>query len=101
MIEQLAALREKWRAKARLAQAYQLAFMAPDRQTLNPAGQRILADLRLFCRAEASCVVLGKDGRIDTHATAVAEGRREVWLRLIEHLYLDDQTIHTLGDSDV
>ena len=100
MIENLAALREKWRRKARLARAYKQALLAPDLQTPNPAGAVILADLRAFCRGSASCVVVGKDGRIDTHATAVAEGRREVWLRLIEHLHLDDQTVHALGDTD-
>ncbi len=86
--------------KARLARAVKAAFLAPDRQTLNNHGREILADLRAFCRADASCVVVGRDGRIDTHATAVAEGRREVWLRLIEHLHLDDQTIQALvGDE--
>jgi hypothetical protein len=97
--EQWQALRERWSRKARIATAYQTALLAGDRETPTAAGSVILADLRAFCRADASCVVLGKDGRIDTHATAVAEGRREVWLRLIDHLRLDAQTVRAIGDD--
>ena len=49
-----------------------------ERRDATPAQARpILDELRDFCRADVSCVVVAKDGRIDTHATAVAEGRRE------------------------
>lgn len=56
----------------------------------------VLADLRAFCRADTSCVVVAKDGHIDTHATAVAEGRREVWLRLVEILNLTDEQLQKM-----
>lgn len=66
------------------------------------AGLKVLADLREFCRADASCVVVGKDGRIDTHATVLAEGRREVFLRMIETLNLSDEQLLKLKEmSDV
>ena len=58
-----------------------------------PEGLRVLADLREFCRADTSCVVVSKDGKIDTHATVLAEGRREVWLRITETLNLSDEAL--------
>lgn len=65
---------------------------------LPESGQRVLADLREFCRADASCVVVGKDGKIDTHATVLAEGRREVWLRITETLNLTDEQLFKLKE---
>jgi hypothetical protein len=60
----------------------------------------IIKDLREFCRADQSCVVVAKDGRIDTHATAVAEGRREVWLRITQTLNLSDETLQRFKDQE-
>lgn len=54
------------------------------RRTLDgPLGAKVLADLAQFCRAEQSCF------HIDPRAHALMEGRREVWLRIQEHLNLD------------
>jgi hypothetical protein len=64
------------------------------------SGMRVLADLREFCRADASCVVVGKDGKIDTHATVLAEGRREVWLRITEVLNLTDEQLLKLKEMN-
>lgn len=64
------------------------------------SGTRVLADLREFCRADASCVVVGKDGKIDTHATVLAEGRREVWLRITETLNLTNEQLLKLKEID-
>ena len=47
-----------------------------------PYAQDVLSDLALFCRANAS--TFDPDARLH----AVAEGRREVWLRLQNHLNL-------------
>jgi hypothetical protein len=54
--------------------AYQMAFSAP-------GGASVLADLEPFCRARETCVVRG-----DRDATLVLEGRREVYLRIQDHL---------------
>ena len=54
--------------------AYVLAFSSP-------AGQEVLADLARFCRAGET--TLHADARI--HASL--EGRREVWLRIMQHLH--------------
>lgn len=54
---------------------YQLTFRSPP-------GQKVLADLARFCRAHRSTF------HEDARAHAMAEGRREVWLRIQEHLQL-------------
>ena len=56
--------------------AYALAFGSP-------AGNDVLIDLASFCRAAETCAVPGNhDG------TLLLEGRREVWLRIQQHLNL-------------
>lgn len=64
------------------------------------AGRLALDDLSEFCRADRSCVVFGKDGRVDTHATAVAEGRREVFLRIQQMLNLTDAQLNKLRNDE-
>ena len=56
--------------------AYLLAFNRDE-----AAGMAVLADLAAFCRADETCVVPG-----DRDRTYVLEGRREVWLRIQDHL---------------
>lgn len=46
------------------------------------AGQRVLQDLAEFCRADETC--FDPDPRVH----AAKEGRREVWLRIQQHLNL-------------
>ena len=55
--------------------AYQLTFAGPH-------SDRVMADLRKFCRAEATCF------HADPRIHAVLEGRREVFLRIQEHCSL-------------
>lgn len=57
----------------------------------NPPGQKVLADLARFCRAHETCVVPGNDD-----AGKVLEGRREVWLRIQQHLQLSDEELWAL-----
>lgn len=60
----------------------------------------VLDDLREFCRADQSCIVVAKDGHIDTHATAVAEGRREVFLRIQQTLTLSDEALNRMKEIE-
>ena len=62
---------------------YQLAFGTP-------AGQDVLMDLAKFCRANAS--TFHEDPRLH----AVLEGRREVWLRIANHLNLTTDQLYAL-----
>lgn len=64
--------------------AYQLSLKSP-------AGQLVCQDLADFCRANETCVVPG-----DEHLTWVLEGRREVWLRIQQHLNLTPDQLATL-----
>lgn len=68
--------------------------------SLTPQASRVLVELREFCRANETCVVVGKDGHIDTHATILAEGRREVWLRIQSLLNLSDEALFKLRNPD-
>jgi hypothetical protein len=76
--------------------AWQQAFLNDD-GTLNDNGKRALKDLSRFCYAGRSCIKMSpKSGTIDPIATAVAEARREVWLRIMEALNPDDTEIQRL-----
>lgn len=55
-----------------------------------PSGQMVLADLAKFCRADASCY------DADPRMHAVLEGRREVWLRIQQHLRLTPEELFQL-----
>ena len=58
--------------------------------TFDPASEAnalVLSDLALFCRADES--TFHQDPRIH----ALMEGRREVFLRIQEHLKLDGETL--------
>lgn len=56
----------------------------------SPAGQNVLIDLAKFCRASDSC--FHPDPRIH----AALEGRREVWLRIQNHLNLSPTQLAAL-----
>lgn len=56
----------------------------------NPTGEEVLRDLARFCRANKSTF------HSDPRAHAVMEGRREVWLRIQQHLNLSDAELWEL-----
>lgn len=57
-----------------------------------PTGATVLDDLAKFCRAQESC--FDPDPRIH----AALEGRREVWLRIQQHIGLtSEQLFHLYG----
>jgi hypothetical protein len=60
--------------------AYQLVFTGP-------SGQMVLENLAVFCRANESCF------HADPRIHAVLEGRREVYLRIREHLDLTTEQL--------
>lgn len=63
---------------------YQLAFGSP-------AGREVLVDLARFCRANETCVIPN-----DRDKTLVLEGRREVFLRIQQHLNLTSEQLFDL-----
>lgn len=59
--------------------------------TSNFASRIVLEDLAAFCRANETCVVVGDHDR-----TQILEGRREVWLRINQHLNLTPEQLFEL-----
>lgn len=55
-----------------------------------PFAEEVLADLARFCRANQTTF------HSDPRVHAVAEGRREVWLRISQHLNLTDEQLWQL-----
>lgn len=68
--------------------AYQLALTSP-------AGQEVLIDLARFCRAAETCVIPG-----DPTRTSILEGRREVWLRIQNHLHLTSEQLMAIATGE-
>lgn len=65
------------------AQAYRRTFEGP-------VPERVLRDLARFCRAHQSTA------HQDPQVAARLDGRREVWLRIQEHLQLTDEELWEL-----
>jgi len=77
----------------KLARAFQ--FLARRRTAYvktfrNAFGEEVLADLAKFCRANQTTF------HVDARAHALAEGRREVFLRISQHLQLTDDELWSL-----
>lgn len=56
----------------------------------SPQGREVLADLARFCRAHESTF------HPDPRVAAQLDGRREVWLRLQQHLEMDSEALWSL-----
>jgi hypothetical protein len=67
----------------RRQKAYQSVFNSP-------VGREVLLDLARFCRAHES--TFNADPRI----AANFDGRREVWLRIEQHLQMDSEALWSL-----
>ena len=79
--------------------AYRRLFLGEN--GVNADGQVVLADLAKFCRATSSTAVVSPVSRsVDPIATAMAEGRREVWLRLMAHLHIDERVVFNLNEDN-
>lgn len=63
--------------------AYRLTF-----EENQPANVDVLIDLGRFCRANESTAAFDRRGAYDTHNSARLDGRREVFLRIMQHLGL-------------
>ena len=78
--------------------AYRRVFLHSD-GGMTRDQELVLADLRRFCRATSSTVVVSPVSKgIDPLAMAMAEGRREVWLRIAGMLHIDEKTLFNLQD---
>jgi hypothetical protein len=74
--------------------SYKKLFFNDSDTALTPDAEAVLKDLASFCGAYKSAVMVNPiSGNIDSHAMAVAEGRREVWLRVQAMLNLEDSIL--------
>jgi hypothetical protein len=78
--------------------AYQRLFLRDDKLP-NADAVTVLADLKRFCRADSSTMRMDSTGRADPIAMAYAEGRREVWLRIMAHLHLEERETINLREE--
>lgn len=79
-------------------QAYRRTFLDPD-GNVHRNAETVLADLRKFCRATSSTAMVSPVSKsIDPIAMAMAEGRREVWNRLMAHLHIDEKQVFNLEE---
>lgn len=79
--------------------AWQRLLLAePGRLTVD--AEIVLKDLARFCRAHRSTAVYSPTrGAIDPIASARADGRREVYLRIVENLHLDERFLTNLREG--
>lgn len=93
-------LRQRVNVMLRRRSAYRAAFLGPDGLP-NDACQTVLADLVKFCRARESTAVVSRvTGAVDTHASMLAEGRREVFNRITHYLNLTEAQVHQLLERE-
>ena len=81
--------------------AYRHTFLRSDDGKPDRATEAVLKDLARFCCANTTTIRVSPVGRtIDPLAMAVAEGRREVFLRIAKFLYLTDADIARFLESE-
>lgn len=92
---------QKVKHHVELQKSYRRLFLG-DGGELHHNSTMVLADLKKFCRATESCAVKPVGHPVfDPIASAICEGRREVWLRIMHHLHMDidDRTLIQLHET--
>ena len=73
--------------------AWRKAFLT-DEGKLSADGELMLADLKRFCRWDSSTTIVSPVSKqVDVPASFQAEGRREVLVRILAHINVDDGAI--------
>lgn len=80
--------------------AFKRDFWKTEDGRLTEQAEVVLNDLKKFCGADQSSLVVAKDGHIDTHATCYAEGKRAVLLRIQAYLNLTDEQLMKLRKEE-
>ena len=81
--------------RADLVRAYQQVFGGG-----GLAHDAVLGDLAVFCGEQQSSVRVSGQKAVDPYAMAVAEGRREVWLRLRAMLEMESSQAWSLAQRE-
>lgn len=94
----MAKLFELWHRMTARRSAYRGCFLDAG-GNLTAKGRLVIDDLERFCRVNQTTVVVSPVSRvIDTHATMLAEGRREVFNRLRYYLNLTEEQLNQIKD---
>ncbi|MFP3799447.1 hypothetical protein [Paraburkholderia sp. SIMBA_027] len=89
----MSAITDRILARLRRRKAYAQCFLDDD-GNLTPAARAVMTDLAHFCRVYRSTAIVSPVSRsVDTHASMLAEGRREVWNRVFSILRITDDQI--------
>lgn len=81
-------------------QAYRRIFLGDDGKLTNDA-EAVLYDLARFCRLHRSTTIVSSVSRqTDVPASFQAEGRREVIMRILSHLHVDDADLFRLTEKE-
>lgn len=78
--------------------SYRSCFLGGDGK-LSPDGEIVMNDLMKFCRSLKSTAQLTASGSIDPYATHLAEGRREVLIRIQSMLGVSDMDLRELAQQ--
>ena len=80
--------------------AYRRLFLGEDGK-LTPDAEAVITDLARFCRLHRSTTIVSTVSRqTDVPATFQAEGRREVILRILGHLHVDDADLVRITERE-
>lgn len=88
----LLAKKFRWRRDA-----YQAVF-EPENELQKEWADAVLADLSNFCGMRKPSIRADNTGRVDPIATAFAEGRRDVFLRILSHMKITDDQLYELAE---
>jgi len=62
-----------------------------------PAGERVMRNLHGFCYASQPTAQYDRNGNFDRSATDRMEGRREVWLMIVNACHASDEELLALA----
>lgn len=62
-------------------------------------GKEVLADLRIICNATKTTIRTDNNGSIDAIATAREEGRRDVFLHILNTINIDFDDVYNMEND--
>jgi hypothetical protein len=80
-------------SRARKVLAYQRTFNGANNKAPHLDGQIVLEDLRKVARIDSGGLVKGQDGHTDPYASLYRAGLRDMYLRVVMMLGLDEATV--------
>jgi hypothetical protein len=85
--------------KRRVRNAFRQCFLDANGK-LSPAGTIVIAELSRRARVTSTIVVRDGTGAIDTHASFLAEGRRELFNTVVLFLNIDDSDLYRAEQTE-